>query len=173
MRGWRATTQGRHDEAEKVFATGLALPPQLLERADRRRMLVMMAELLETTGAARREQPRLARALELAMELLKDLDRSKVVFEQDQRWRAAMVVGNVLYRDGRTQEAEPFFRKVLDQRPAHTGAMNNLAAILQDTADRLPEAVAIYEAALLIPAGRRDKMLLNSYGASVSWSYCH
>eukprot|EP01051_Picozoa_sp_SAG22_P031727 SAG22_NODE_13003_length_422_cov_0.634675_2_plen_52_part_01 len=42
------------------------------------------------------------------------------------RYRAAMVIGNVLYRFGKHADAEPYFREVLSLNPTHTGAMNNL-----------------------------------------------
>ena len=78
-----------------------------------------------------------------------------------------MVIGNVLYRVGKHSDAEPYFREVLTLNPAHTGAMNNLAAIMQPGGDesRLNEALALYERALLLPAAHQDKALLSSFGA--------
>ena len=78
-----------------------------------------------------------------------------------------MVIGNVLYRTGQHAKAEPYFREVLRLNPTHTGAMNNLGAIMQPDGDesRLNEALAMYERALLLPAARQDKALLSSFGA--------
>ena len=108
------------------------------------------------------------------------------------RYRAAMVIGNVLYRNGQHADAEPYFREVLSLSPTHTGvfrshlkshrsgilfelllrcpttgAMNNLGAIMQPDGDdsRLAEAAELYEGALRFPAAHQDKALLSSFGA--------
>lgn len=79
-------TTKRYSEAEPMLSRGLALGREQLERSERRKMLVMYAELLESTGSAVNDKSRLNRAGTVAAELIRDLNASRLaVYEEDNR----------------------------------------------------------------------------------------
>ena len=121
-----------------------------------RDMMVKLAELYESRGAATQN----ASAVQMSYELA-----STVRLRYPGTWRARMVEANVLYRAGRLDEAATGFRAVLKLEPRSHGALNNLGAILQQSSPpRLQEALLVYTAALALPNSVADPALLNSYG---------
>lgn len=60
-----------------------------------------------------------------------------------------MNLGNILYLEGKTNEAIEQFRQVLRLKPDHDGARNNLGLILLEQ-NRLPEAEANFRQALQV-----------------------
>ncbi len=121
-----------------------------------RDMMIKLAELYESRGAATQN----ASAMQMSYELA-----SAVRVRYPGTWRARMVEANVLYRAGRLDEAAAGFRAVLKLEPRSHAALNNLGAILQQSnPPRLQEALLVYTAALALPSSAADPALLNSYG---------
>lgn len=121
-----------------------------------RDMMIKLAELYESRGAATQN----ASAMQMSYELA-----SAVRVRYPGTWRARMVEANVLYRAGRLDEAAAGFRAVLELEPRSHAALNNLGAILQQSnPPRLQEALLVYTAALALPSSAADPALLNSYG---------
>lgn len=61
---------------------------------------------------------------------------------------ALVSLGNLSFERGNLEEAEEFYRRVLDEMPGHPGASNNLAMVYVARGDRLDEAERMALAAL-------------------------
>lgn len=121
-----------------------------------RDMMIKLAELYESRGAATHN----ASAMQMSYDLA-----SAVRMRYPGTWRARLVQANVLYRAGRLDEAATGFRAVLELEPRSHKALNNLGAVLQQSKPpRLQEALLVYSAALELPSSASDPALLNSYG---------
>ena len=121
-----------------------------------RDMMVKLAELYESQGAAKHNQTAMHMSYELA---------SAVKARYPGTWRAHLVEANVLYRAGRLEDAAKGFHEVLKLEPQSHAALNNIGAIYQQSdPPRLQEALPVYAVALALPAASGDPALHNSYG---------
>jgi Tfp pilus assembly protein PilF len=148
--------QQRYGEEESCLTGILAHQSVQSQAREWRELMLSLAELWESRGAATQNATAMQWGLKLSDELLQRYPTAT---------RARMVRGNVLYRAGQLGDAAVEYRAVLDAEPNRVGALNNLAAILQADETRVDEALELYEAAVALEDGRADKALLNSYGA--------